>query len=175
MFEIRKCEESDIPAVGAFYDALIYHLLQRINYPKWMYKIYPYESFVQEDVASHCQYACYNAGQVCGAFVLNEDPEGSYERGKWRYPLEQGQYQVIHAFGVDYHRNRQGIGSRMLRYCIHLAQTQGYRAIRLDVVPGNTPARKLYEKFGFLYAGEVDLDRGNTSFPTFGLYELNFS
>ena len=50
----------------------------------------------------------------------------------------------------------------------------GYKAFRLDIVPGNAPAQKLYEKSGFKYAGDAGLDRGIAHIPVFSLYELNW-
>ena len=57
--------------------------------------------------------------------------------------------------------------------CIQYARKNGYKAIRLDVVPGNVPAIRLYEKMGFTYAGTADLLRGIEDIPLFDLYELN--
>ena len=63
------------------------------------------------------------------------------------------------------------IGRFMVDYCTSKAQADGYKAVRLDVVPDNIPARKLYEKAGFRFAGEKDLQRGIEEIPTFALYE----
>ncbi len=38
----------------------------------------------------------------------------------------------------------------------------------------NYPARQLYEKKGFTFAGDADLDRGIEEIPIFSLYELNW-
>ena len=62
----------------------------------------------------------------------------------------------------------------MVQFCIDKARNGGYKAVRLDIVPENIPARKLYEKSGFKFAGEKDLDRGFEDIPTFQLFELNF-
>jgi hypothetical protein len=43
----------------------------------------------------------------------------------------------------------------------------------VDIVPDNLPARKLYEKEGFTYAGDVDLERGIEEIPLFSLFELD--
>jgi RimJ/RimL family protein N-acetyltransferase len=48
------------------------------------------------------------------------------------------------------------------------------KGVRVDVVPGNFPARNLYEKMGFTYAGEYDLKRGIEHIPTFQLLEFSF-
>ena len=62
----------------------------------------------------------------------------------------------------------------MVEYCIHTAKENGYKAVRLDVIPTNAPARRLYENMGFLFAGEKDLSRDIKDISTFALYELNF-
>ena len=54
------------------------------------------------------------------------------------------------------------------------AREDGYKALRLDVVPDNIPARRLFEKNGFVYAGDADLGRGYDEIPVFSLYELSF-
>ncbi|MCO6024894.1 GNAT family N-acetyltransferase [Prevotella cerevisiae] len=173
MFKIRKCEVQDVPAVGGFYDRIVYDLVHHINYPQWMYKVYPSVGSVKEDVATGNQFACYDGDRICGAFVINSDPKGSYGKARWKRQLKQGQYLVIHSLAADDKQLHQGIGSAMVRYCIDYAKRHGFQAIRLDVVPDNTPARRLYEKFGFCYAGDVDLERGITTIPSFSMYELN--
>lgn len=67
----------------------------------------------------------------------------------------------------------QGIGGKLIDFCINEAKQRGYAAIRLDAVPDNIPAKKLYEKNGFVYLGDVDLGRGIEYIPEFSLYELN--
>ena len=57
---------------------------------------------------------------------------------------------------------------------IDIAESKGYKAIRLDVVPDNIPAINLYKNKGFTFAGVKDLSRNIEDIPLFGLYELNF-
>ena len=45
--------------------------------------------------------------------------------------------------------------------------------MRLDVVPGNIPAERLYKKIGFKSAGTKDLKRNIPEVPVFDLFELN--
>lgn len=39
--EIRLCEENDIVEAGKFYDKVVLHLYETVNYPKWEYKNIP--------------------------------------------------------------------------------------------------------------------------------------
>lgn len=48
---------------------------------------------------------------------------------------------------------RQGIASRLLQEHIRLAAEHGMTEITLEVRTSNTPARELYEKFGFTHIG----------------------
>lgn len=48
-----------------------------------------------------------------------------------------------------------------------------YRALRLDIVPSNFPAKKLYEACGFKFVGAADLGRTFSGVEQFCLYERN--
>ena len=172
--EIRLCEENDIIEVGKFYDNVVLHLCETVNYPKWEYKKYPSESSVREKVKIQQQFVCIYNEHIVGAFVLNDDPQGKYENASWKAKMERGEYMVCHTLATDPNVRGKGIGKEMVEYCIAYAKKNGYKAIRLDVVPENSPARKLYEKCGFQYIGDVDLDRNIENIPLFSMYELVF-
>lgn len=48
---------------------------------------------------------------------------------------------------------RRGVGSSMLNELLQRARTRSALKITLEVRASNTPARRLYEKFGFLESG----------------------
>ncbi len=171
--EIRRCVREDAAAVGAFYDEVVKELCDHVNYPKWMYKKYPAESSAREMIEAGCQFACVRDGEVVGAFVLNEDPQGAYENVAWGCSLERGEYLACHAVASSARLRRAGIGRQIVEYCKAYAKEHGYRAIRLDVVPENFPARNLYETCGFRYVGDADLERGIEGIPLFSMYEMN--
>ena len=173
MLQIRKCLEEDIVAVGAFYDRVVEYLDAHVNYPKWQYKIYPNEDYVRQMTADGVQYLCEEDGKLIGAFVLNTDPQGDYDKALWSKDLPLGSYLVIHALAVEPTLHGKGTGTGVVHFCIDKAREEGYKAVRLDLVPTNTPASKLYEKNGFTYVGTMDLGRGVEDIPEFSLYELN--
>lgn len=171
---IRKCHEKDIAALGIFYDNVVKHLCENINYPKWVYKVYPSEESVREMAETGCQFMCIDNQNIIGAFVLNDDPQGKYENANWSKQLSQGDYMVCHTLATEPTLQGRGIGQQIVEYCIDYAKKHGFKAIRLDVVPENLPAKKLYEKCGFEYVGDVDLERDIQEIPLFSLYEFNF-
>ncbi len=171
---IRGCKKEDIAAAGRFYDEVVRHLCENINYPKWVYKVYPSEDSVREMTEAECQFLCIEDDRIVGAFVLNDDPQGKYENAVWSRELPEGDYMVCHTLATDPLLRGRGIGKEIVEYCIHHAKNHSFQGIRLDVVPDNIPARKLYEKCGFEYRGDVDLERDIDEIPLFSMYELNF-
>ena len=171
---IRKCGKEDIASAGAFYDRIVFWLNERINYPKWVYGVYPSEGSVREMTNAGSQYICEEDGRIIGAFVLNTDPQGNYGRGNWKENLHEGSYMVLHALAIDPELYGMGLASEVIRFCAQKAGSEGYKALRVDVVPDNYPAKKLFEANGFIYAGDADLERGLEDIPVFSLFELNF-
>ncbi|MBQ9827306.1 MAG: GNAT family N-acetyltransferase [Lachnospiraceae bacterium] len=171
--EIRKCRKEDVKETGEFYDMTVRWLDCHINYPKWIYKIYPSEDSAGRMAEAGEQYICIDDGRITGAFVLNTDPQGDYEKGSWRRDVPRGSYLVIHAMAVDPALHGQGIGSEILQYCRQTADAGGYKALRADAVPDNLPVKRMLEKNGFTHAGDADLGRGLAEIPVFSLYELN--
>ena len=53
---IRKGSEEDIARIGQFYDDVVLWLNDHVNYPRWIYKVYPSESSVRDMVNAGCQY-----------------------------------------------------------------------------------------------------------------------
>lgn len=157
-----------------FYLSVTTYLDAHINYPKWTPGVYPGRESITAAIQAGTQYACTADGELVGAFIYNADPQGAYEKGDWHVNLAEGEYAVIHSLAVAVKHYGEGIGTEMVRFCIDKAKAEGYKAVRLDIVPENIPARKLYEKSGFKFAGEKDLDRGFDDIPTFQLFELNF-
>ena len=161
---IEKASLPHLDTLTEFYDRVTDHLEATVNYPKWT------KGAIEDGV----QYICTSDEKAVGAFILNRDPQGNYAAGEWTRNIPEGEYMVIHTLAVSPDCPRQGIGQFMIVYAIELAKVQGCKGIRLDVVPDNIPARRLYEKAGFTFAGEKDLKRDIPEIPLFALYELNF-
>lgn len=170
--EIRKSTIDDLENLTTFYNTVVLYLINHQNYPKWEYRIYPSKDTIKESILIQEQYMCVEENKIVGAFILNDNPQGVYEHGEWQLNLKQGDYLVIHTLAVDPNRYGQKIGQKMVNYCIEYAKLNGYQSIRLDVVPNNIPAIKLYKKMDFQYAGTKDLERNINNIPLFDLYEL---
>lgn len=172
--DIQKCLEVDIARTGQFYDSVILWLNDHVNYPRWIHRVYPNERSVRMMAEAGAQYICVNGESIIGAFALNAEPQGNYQKGQWKQEVADGSYMVLHALAIDPDVQRQGLGSEIIRFAVGKAKEGGYKAIRVDIVPDNLPARKLFEKNGFTHAGDIDLELDIGNIPSFSLYELNW-
>lgn len=172
--QIRKCREADIVPTGKFYDSVVQWLDDHINYPRWICRVYPSEESVRTMAKDGSQYICVNGETIIAAFAMNAKPQGCYRKGQWKRELPEGAYMVLHALAIAPESQRQGIGSKIIAFCINEAKSQGFQAIRVDIVPDNFPAKALFEKNGFTYAGDADLELNIGNIPVFSLYELNW-
>lgn len=173
--DIRKAGSSDFQQASELYDKVTFHLENTVNYPSWTHKIYPSSETVKKGIETGSLFVCTENEKAAGVFILNTDPDGDYASGDWSVFIPEGEYMVIHALAVDPDFSRKGIGKRMVGFCLDYAAKNGYKAIRLDAVPKNLPARRMYESLGFRFAGERDLKRYETRIPSFALYEFVLS
>lgn len=171
--KLIPCDERHLPGVTAFYHQVIAYLQTHVNYPFWSSE-HPSDESIKEAVRRREQYICVENGAIIGALLLSEDPDGDYDAGSWSRALKEGEYLSVHVLAVSADCYQSGVGSFMVGECISIARARGCKALRLDIVPTNTPAERLYKKMGFVYAGTVDLKRPTAPIPFFDLYELNF-
>ena len=170
--KLIKCNKAHLEEVTALYHRTVAYLQKHINYPKWS-SAHPSDDGISATIAAGEQYICVENEKALGAVVLKDNPEGDYDAGDWSIDLKPGEYLVIHALAVDPLFAHKGVGRFMVEQCIKMARQGGCKALRLDVVPGNVPARDLYEKMGFVYVGTKDLRRDIEEIPVFDLFELN--
>lgn len=78
-------------------------------------------------------YATFD-NQIAGILILREEPETVY----------------ISDLAVAPECRRRGIATAMIKYCITIAERMRKNWLELSVLKLNTPARKLYEKTGFV-------------------------
>ena len=172
--EFIRCDGSYFQKTKDMYHSVVIDLKSTVNYPKWGVH-HPSEEDLQSAFDKGELYICVEDGEVAGAVVLNEDPEGFYEAGDWSQDLERGEYLVIHLLTSSTEFRKRGVGAYLVDKCLEQAQQQGYKAVRLDAVPTNEPAINLYLSKGFTYAGTKDLLRDIKAIPLFDLYERDLA
>ena len=78
---------------------------------------------------------------------------------------------VIHALGVHPAFAGKGYAKQLVQFAIRAATENAQKALRLDVLKGNTPAEKLYAGMGFLYLHTLKMFYEDTGWTEYELYE----
>ena len=152
--KIRRCEKEDVKSAGEFYDAVVRALDEGINYPIWTYKVYPSEESVRARMEKGEQYLCLSGEKIIGAFVLNEELLNEY-RPK---ATADAPYKVLHTLATDPTLRNRGLASEIITFCAKTARKERRKAIFAEIIPTNLPAKRLFEKSGFVSLGEVSPD-----------------
>jgi RimJ/RimL family protein N-acetyltransferase len=83
-------------------------------------------------------------GAICGHADLRARPERA------------ASHRCLLGMGVHRDARRQGLGGQLLDTALDWARTQpGLDWVDLEVLSNNVPARRLYERCGFVFAGEL--------------------
>ena len=83
-------------------------------------------------------------GAICGHVDLRARPERA------------SNHRCLLGMGVHRDWRRQGLGERLLATALAWARTQdGLAWVDLEVLSSNQPARRLYERCGFAFVGEL--------------------
>ncbi|MFC3460323.1 GNAT family N-acetyltransferase [Massilia haematophila] len=70
-------------------------------------------------------------------------------------PERAASHRCLLGMGVHRDARRIGLGASLLTHALEWAQTQGLAWVDLEVLADNGPARRLYERSGFVQTGEI--------------------
>lgn len=169
----EKATQDDINAVGVLYNIVCDHLSTHINYPGWQKDIYPTKADAQSSLDDGTLYVCKGNDNktIVGSVILKHSPGNHYSREPWLTPDDYEKIYVIHTLAVHPAYNHLGIGKYMMDAIENMAKKEHCISIRLDVVKGNIPAEKLYQKCGYRYITTKSLGYEDIGLPWFNLYE----
>lgn len=165
--EIRPAMESEFPLVRDFYYALIDDMESEKYPPGWKKGIYPENSYIKDAVLKGTLHIGVSDGKIVSAMVLNDEFNPGYNSASW----DDINFSVIHILGVSPRYAGKGVGSAMIKRALEISKKRGKAAVRLDVLIGNIPAVRLYEKNGFKYVDTIKLFYEDTGLAEFELYE----
>lgn len=169
----EKAIQDDIDAVGILYCTVCDYLSTHINYPGWYKHIYPTKADAQSSLDEGTLYVCKgnDKNTIVGSVVLKHAPGNHYSGEHWLTPDDYEKIYVIHTLAVHPNYNHLGIGKYMMDAIEGMAKSEHCISIRLDVVKGNIPAEKLYQKCGYHYITTKNLGYEDIGLPWFNLYE----
>ena len=170
--KIIRAAGDQYEAVRGFYHSMIDAMAGSTVYVGWKKDIYPAPEFLKNAIDRGELYLAFEGDTIVAAMVFNHDCNESYANFRWQTEAEPSEVMVIHALGVHPAYSGKGYAKALVRKAIHLAREGGIKAIRLDVLEGNTPAEQLYLGFGFQYMTTLRMYYEDTGWTNFRLYEL---
>ena len=104
--------------------------------------------------------------------VVDDLKQGNgYDTGEWA--LKTDKVAVIHLLAVSPKHQGKGIAWKLLTHARDSVHDWA-EVIRLDTLVNNTPAKRLYEGFGFHKAGDMEVEYESVGIKQFTLYEYVF-
>ena len=117
-------------------------------------------------------YLFMDGQNVAGMTGLTMYQGEEYHGVIWSQRLKDDEVASLHILAVAPEYQGKGVSKRMMEAIISLAMEKGKKAIRLDTLASNIPARHMYKKVGFEYRGKQNLYAENTGWTDFLYYEL---
>lgn len=100
-----------------------------------------------------------------GVYPTREDAERGIRENDY------SRIYVLYTLAVHPGCLQHGFGMEILKYVEKLAEKEHCISIRLDVVKGNIPAEKLYQKNGYKFIDTISLGYEEYGLPWYNLYE----
>ena len=188
MLDVRAARPEEFETVMNFYYDLTDRMMGSAYEPGWEKDVYPTRDFVRQSIENGELYVGFLSGEApaCAeaveqeqtpacVMVINHETTDGYETVDWPVKAAPEEVLVIHALGVHPGYQGRGLGKRLAAAAIDICRGKGARAIRLDVLGNNLPARKLYPSMGFQYITTRNLFYKDTGLTDFLLYELPLS
>ncbi|MBM7636666.1 GNAT family N-acetyltransferase [Streptococcus saliviloxodontae] len=169
--KIRLALEDELPLVRAFYHSMIDQLQDSPYFLGWEKEVYPTTAYLEESVGKEQLYLGILEDEIVSAMVVNHDCNEGYAKYDWEIEAEPQEVSIIHILGVSPKHAGKGYAKQMLETVFDKAREDQQKAIRLDVLAGNTPAEKLYQRMGFQYKETVQMYYEDTGLTDFHLYE----
>lgn len=146
---IRKATENDIDAVAAGYEELFDYEDRHGSTTNWVRGVYPTRKTAQKGVAAGTLYVSEENGEIAAHMILNDDRPPHYDTVAWKHPAEKEKIRVIHTLCVPPSHAGSGQATKMVKFAVEKAKSEGCTALQIDTEIGNLPAQALYKKLGF--------------------------
>ena len=155
--EIRLAEAGEIDKTYDFYKEVCKELEGAEYSPLWQIGFYPCIENIENHINNKNMFIAVIDGRIASVMAT----------------VNHGNYSSLHLFAVHSDFRNQHLGKLMMNKLFEISKERKNNKIMLDVVKGDLPAEKLYQKMGFNYIGEKTelIERvGNVDF---NIYEYN--
>ncbi len=169
----RLAKRSEMEKLEKMYDDVIDHQKADEYGAGWTKGVYPSKDDLERHLKEDLVYVMDNEGEFFGSGIISLHEEEMYKRAPWSRKFADENVAVLHLFAIHPDQRRKGYAEIFLRYIIEETGKTS-KAIHIDVVKGNLPAFRTYEKCGFQYVGEFKVWYEDTGDIIVDLMEYNY-
>lgn len=155
--DIITAKEEDFEELMEFFDFMCTVLGSKMFMPKGNRGGFPSGEMVSEAIEEKCLFKGVENGRIVAAYILNHSFDDAYRTVKWGVDAQDEEILVMHALRVHPDFGGRGISKRFVEHAIKAAAERKMKAIRLDVLEGNTIPERMYLSFGFKYVDTVPI------------------
>ena len=153
----RPAAEDDLPAILAIVQQAR-NYLRRHRVDQWQ-GAYPNEGTFRADIAAGTCHVLTYQGAVAAMFTLTFTPEPAYDAltdGRWRSDRDHAA--VLHRNAVAADWRGTGMADHLMQAAEQLARESGAHAVRVDTHRHNGAQKKLLERHGYRFCGNILCD-----------------
>lgn len=169
--KLVKAAEQDFQRITRFYRDVIAHTEHMGLYARWIYGQHPTDEMIQGYIRNGAMYYCEKDGSIISAVAVTQQGE-DYHGAAWSISLRDDEVSVIHLLCVAPKLQKQGVARETMELVTELSREMNKKAVRLDALACNTPARRLYESLGFQQRDQRRWYADNVGWTDFLLYEF---
>ena len=128
--------------------------IARLGIDQWQ-DGYPEPEVIESDIAQGIGWVFESEGRIAGYMVPLAEPEPIYEQLAGSWLQNDAPYLTVHRMAIDDGYRGTGLSMRMFAFAEQLAREKGLFSLRADTHTGNLAMRRLLDKCGFTYCGNV--------------------
>ena len=171
MLTFDRAGAEEFSAIRDFYWRLIDRMSEPEDHIGWRKGVYPADALLRESLEQGELYVLREDGVLRGSVILNSRCNQGYAGVAWGADCRAEEVLIPHALAVDPARQGAGLGRAIVAAVLDLARAEGKRAVRLDILGGNEPARRLYTRCGFRFAAAKPMYYEDTGWTEYEMYE----
>ena len=127
------------------------------QHARWEYGKHPTDGLIREHISRGEMYLLKDGEEVAGMVVVAMNQREDYSDIKWGVALADDEVATVHMLCIRPSYRGRRLGTKILEEVEDLSCGAGKKAIRLDVLQTNLPAKKMYEQAGYIRRGEASL------------------
>jgi ribosomal protein S18 acetylase RimI-like enzyme len=161
----------DFEKIKAGYIDVAEHTPEIAQHARWVYGKHPTDELLRSYIDRGEMYMLTDGDHIAGMVAVVMCQGTDYEAITWAENLANDQVATLHLLAILPGYRGQSLGRKILEEAAALAVRNGKKALRLDMLASNLPARRMYENAGFIYRGKQHWYAENTGWADFLLYE----